>query len=135
MKRVLALVCSIFIFSCSGDEFAADCDTWGEFSQCRELNEIEIEVYSDVAVCMGVMDELPSPTVVIVTGQSITCGDVSSAGCQTGGFIGFSEPESDVLSAGFIWRHEFTHEILELTTGSADRLHKTHWYMTNECIN
>lgn len=134
MKRVLALICSIIIFSCSGDEFTADCGTWGEFSQCRELNEIELEIYNDVAACMGVMDELPSPTVVIVTGQSISCGDVSSAGCQTRGFIGFPEPESDILSAEFIWRHEFTHEILELTTGSADRKHNSDWFTNNLCI-
>ncbi len=134
MKWVLALVCSIFIFSCSGDEFTADCDTWGEFSQCRKLNETELEIYNDVATCMGVTDELPSPTVVIVTGQSLNCGDISSAGCQIRGFIAFPESESDVLGAEFIWRHEFTHEILELTTGSADRKHKSEWFINNDCI-
>lgn len=134
MKWVLGLVCTMFIFSCSGDEFTADCGTWGEFRQCRELNETELEIYNDVATCMGVSDELPSPTVVIVTGEFLNCGDVSSAGCQTRGFIAFPEPESDVLAAEFIWRHEFTHEILELTTGSADRKHKSEWFIHNDCI-
>jgi len=134
MRTFLALLCSIFIFSCSGDEFTADCSTWGEFRQCRELNEIELEIYNDVAICMGVRDELPTPTVVMVAGQSINCGDISSAGCQTRGFIAFPEPESDVLSAEFIWKHEFTHEILELTTGGADRKYDSKWFINNQCI-
>ena len=134
MRWVLGLIFLIVTLSCAGDDFTADCGTFGEFSQCRELNEIELRVFNDVATCMGVHDELPSPTVVIVSGESLTCGDISSSGCHTRGFVAFPEPEGDILSAEFIWRHEFTHEILELTTGGADRLHKSNWFFTNECI-
>lgn len=134
MRWVLGLLCSLILISCAGDEFTADCGTWGEFSQCRELNDVELEIYNDVASCMGILDQLPSPTVVIVKGLSIECGDVRSAGCQTGGFVGFPEQESDALESEFIWRHEFTHEILELTTGGADRNHHSEWFTSNTCI-
>jgi len=134
MKTHTALLCSLLIVSCSGDDFTADCGTWGQFRECRELSDTELELYNEVRQCMGVTDELPSPTVVIVSGRSISCGDIVSSGCQIGGFIGFPETESDALSATVVWKHEFTHEILELTTGNASRNHKTRWFITNECI-
>lgn len=134
MKRVLFLVITALLFSCGGDNMTVNCGTWGEFTQCRELNETELEIYNDVAECMGIAEKLPSPTVVIVAGETLNCGDVRTAGCHTRGFVAFPETEGNILEAELIWRHEFTHEILELTTGSADRRHRTSWYITDECI-
>lgn len=134
MKWFFAIILSALLFSCGDDTFTANCGTWGEFTECRELNETELEIYNDVASCMGVVEELPSPTVVIVAGDTLSCGDVNSAGCQIRGFVAFAEPEADVLESEFIWRHEFTHEILELTSGSADRRHRTQWFTGRSCI-
>ena len=134
MKTLAALLCLLLILSCSGDDFTADCGTWGEFRECRELSDTELELYNEVRECMGVTEELPSPTVVIVSGRSISCGDVLSSGCQIGGFVGFPETASNALLSPVIWKHEFTHEILELTAGHADRKHSTVWFETQECI-
>lgn len=134
MKLLLAIVLTAFLLSCNDDDFTASCGTWGEFTECRELNDTELEIFNEVAECMGINDSLPSPTVVIVSGDILNCGDVSSLGCHTRGFVAFPESEGDVLQAQIIWRHEFTHEILELTTGSADRRHRTSWYISDECI-
>lgn len=134
MKNVLALLIAGLFLSCGGDDFTANCGTWGEFTECRELNDTELEIYNEVAKCMGINDALPSPTVVIVAGESLNCGDLNTAGCHTRGFVAFPETEGDILGAEMIWRHEFTHEILELTTGGADRKHRSIWFSTDECI-
>ena len=126
---------ALILSSCEDSVTTANCGTWGEFTECRELNETELEIYNEVAQCMGVTEQLPSPTVVIVAGQSLNCGDVNSTGCQTSGFVAFPETEADVLQAEIIWRHEFTHEILDLTTGGVDRKHRSSWFTTNVCIN
>lgn len=135
MKFPPALIFAFLLASCGGDDFTADCGVWGEFIECRELNELETGVWNEVRECMDIPDELPTPMVVIVEGTSISCGDTQSSGCQIGGFIGFPENQSDVTMYAALWKHEFTHEILDLTTGRPDRKHRSEWFTSKRCIS
>lgn len=135
MKFPAALIFMILLASCGGDEFTAGCGVWGEYTECRELTEAETVVWNGVRECMSISDELPTPMVVIVGGTSISCGDVQSSGCQTDGFLGFPETQSDIAMHPVVWKHEFTHEILELTTGNPDRKHRSEWFTSKRCIS
>lgn len=130
----LSILISLLL-SCSDDNFVADCGTWGEHSECRELDAPELAVWDELTECMEIPEPLPPPTVIIVKSITIECGDVISSGCQASGFVVFPTGKSDILEDPVIWRHEFTHEILDLINGKPDRKHKGEWFVTGRCIN
>jgi len=87
------------------------------------IGALLLAIYLDVAACVGLENPKPPPTLIIKSGESVSCRGVTKSGRCSGVYRRRGRRINVVYSTTGAFRHEYLHDVL-CQVGRCSRKHR-----------